>query len=75
MECRPSRRPLMNLVMRRAAPEKQPEMKNLYARFVLWLIRPALNLRANCEAEYARRVMDAFHSANPPRKLAPELFN
>lgn len=50
-------------------------MKNLYARLVLFLIRPALNLRADREAAYAKRVMDAFHAANPPRKLAPEIFS
>ncbi|PXX14487.1 hypothetical protein C7399_11296 [Paraburkholderia tropica] len=45
-------------------------MKNLYARVVLFLIRPALDVRASREAEYADRVMKAFHSAVRPSSLS-----
>ncbi|VVE68896.1 hypothetical protein PAN31117_03129 [Pandoraea anapnoica] len=32
-------------------------MKRLYARFVLWLIQPALNLRAGQEAKFIAEEM------------------
>lgn len=47
-------------------------MKHLYARLVLWLIRPALNLRSHREAEYLRGVLDSLQASNPPRPLAPD---
>ena len=49
-------------------------MKKLYARLVLWLIRPSLNLSEERQAECARRLMAEFQQANPPSPLAPELF-
>lgn len=48
-------------------------MKHLYARLVLWLIRPALEMRSRREAEYLAATLDSLHASNPPRPLAPDL--
>ncbi|WP_302054669.1 hypothetical protein [Burkholderia multivorans] len=43
-------------------------MKRLYARLVLWLIQPALNLRAERRRYIEDQLMQAFR-AQPPQKL------
>lgn len=49
-------------------------MKHQYARLVLWLIRPALEMRSRREAEYLAATLDSLYASNPPRPLAPDLF-
>lgn len=44
-------------------------MKRLYARFVLWLIRPALNLRADQEAKFMADRMDWLYSQTPANRI------
>ncbi|WP_186107291.1 hypothetical protein [Burkholderia gladioli] len=50
-------------------------MKSLYARFVLWLISPALALRSDRMHEKYLVVSAEFARGNPPTKLGGDILN
>lgn len=48
-------------------------MKNLYARFVLWLIRPALRLQIEQRSAEAKRRADEYAFVSPDAASSSEI--